>query len=87
MRRRGVGLWAREDIRSRERHAAFRRACGRAAGPLDFIVRRVSCVAAHTQWYYFYDAARDAVFRPDGAPDDPAQAPHALAYARAARAE
>ena len=40
----------------------------RDAAPFDCIVRRVSCVHADTLWYYFYDAARDAVVRPDDAP-------------------
>ena len=86
MRRRAVGLWAREDIRTRERHEAFRRVVGRDAAPFDCIVRRVSCVHADTLWYYFYDAARDAVVRPDDAPpaaEPPGMAPDALKFARA----
>lgn len=87
MRRREVNIWAREDIRTRERGAKFRAAVGRDPEPADFVVRRAGYAAsAH---YYFYDARADRLLYPaefEGArgTSDPV-ATDALAFARTRR--
>ena len=76
--------WARFAIRSRSRHAEFRRLAGRGATDADCVVLRTDTCRRY--WYYYYDAAADALVDGelyDGPEDGHAHHMRALAWVRA----